>query len=69
MAEFTTIRIRSSTHERLRRLSERLAREGWASIGVVRNDKPSMTSIVEEALTRIEHDEEKSNGKERKRQR
>lgn len=48
------VRISPDAHERLKRLAHKAAREGWESLGVKREDLPTLAAVMAEALVRLE---------------
>ena len=51
---YRTVRIKIATHVRLQKIVERVARDGWKSIGSKRTTAPTLTDIVEEAVDRLD---------------
>jgi hypothetical protein len=51
--ERSPIKINRETHVIAKRLLAQASRHGWASIGVDRDDPPSLISILEEAVKRF----------------
>jgi hypothetical protein len=52
--ELRTIKIRSSAYDRLQALLARLASHGWRSVGVDREDPPTIADVVDEGLQLLE---------------
>jgi hypothetical protein len=48
--ERQAIKMPKTAAGRARELSEIVSRQGWASVGVDRNDPPTITAIVEAAI-------------------
>lgn len=48
------IRIPAEAHEHAKRLAAKVARDGWRSLGVDRDDLPTLGAVIQEALARIE---------------
>ena len=44
------VKLSYSTYEQARALLAQVSRHGWASIGVDRDDPPSLGSVIEEAM-------------------
>lgn len=44
------LKIQSETHELLKELAAHAARHGWSSFGIDRDDPPTHSAIMEEAL-------------------
>jgi hypothetical protein len=46
----TPVKIPAEAHETLRELAAYAARHGWASLGIDREDAPTQTALIEEAI-------------------
>ncbi|KAB2893847.1 MAG: hypothetical protein F9K40_16905 [Kofleriaceae bacterium] len=44
------MKIPAEAHETLRELAAYAARHGWASLGIDREDAPTQTALIEEAI-------------------
>ena len=44
------VKISDKTHAELRRLAAFAARNGWSALGVDRDDAPTQTALIEEAI-------------------
>lgn len=44
------VKITSKAHEALRELATFAARNGWASLGIDRDDPPTQQALIEEAI-------------------
>lgn len=51
-----TIKIKRGTHTQLRTLIERLAVDGWGSIGLERTDVPTFATVIEAAVGKLTPD-------------
>ena len=49
-AKSMPIKIPTEAHETLRELSSYAARFGWSALGIDRDDAPTQTALIEEAI-------------------
>jgi len=47
----TVIRVQGVTHRTLQTLAARIARDGWKSLGIDREDPPTLTAVLDAAVT------------------
>ena len=52
--DYATVRIKTTTHERLGKLVEQIARVGWNAVGSDRADAAGIGSVVDQALVLLE---------------
>lgn len=50
-AEYHSVKIRKATYDKLQNLIQKLAQDGWASIGSSRRDELTATNVIDEAIT------------------
>jgi hypothetical protein len=48
-----TIKVTETLHEQLHKLVSDVHENGWQHLGVSRKDKPTMSSLIAEALGRL----------------
>lgn len=49
------VRIKNPVVDRIRKLADQVKAHGWQAIGVIRSDRVTLSSIVEEALNSLEN--------------
>lgn len=47
------VRVRPETYELLHTLAAKAARDGWKSLGIKREDSPTMAALIDAAVTRL----------------
>jgi len=55
-AGYRTIKIRLDSYERLKKIVDKILRDGWRKIGSNRSDQPTLANAIDEAISRLEHD-------------
>jgi hypothetical protein len=50
---YRTVKIKITSYQKLQELLERLAHDGWASVGADRRDAPTITNVVDEAISSL----------------
>jgi len=59
----TPVKIPAEAHATLRELAAYTARHGWASLGIDREDAPTQTALIEEAIRLLATRRDTSKGK------
>lgn len=49
-SNYHTVKVRVDSYETLKRVKMRVSQEGWAALGVTRDEPPHLTALLEVAI-------------------